>query len=122
MLAMKLTPTAEWGLALTRAGTAVCRAERKRRNRPSEIDTMVAARGRAHADLLLSPSCFPAIAAAAWCSPVELNELWYFTTDALSIERWRLDELTREAIIWVAETFSARPPGIPMAFEGALAV
>jgi len=116
---------AEWGLALTHAGTSVCRAERKPRGRRSEVDAMVAARGRAHADLLLSRPCFPAIAAAAWCSPVELNELWYFTTDALGIVRWRLDELTREAVAWLRPTFAraetiARVSVIPKAFDSAL--
>jgi hypothetical protein len=111
--------TAEWGLALTHAGTAVCRAERKPRSRRSEVAAMVAARGRAHADLLLSRPCFPAIAAAALCTPVELSELWYFTTDALGIERWRLDELTREAAAWLRQSFS-KEPGIPKAFDGAL--
>ncbi len=67
--------TAEWGLAPTHAGTSVCRAERKPRGRRSEVDAMVAARGRAHADLLLSRACFPAIAAAAWCAPIELASL-----------------------------------------------
>jgi hypothetical protein len=108
--------TAEWGLALTHAGTAVCRAERKPRGRRTEVDAMIAARGRAHADLLLSRPCFPAIAAAAWCSPVELGELWYFTTDALGIKRWRLDELTREAVGWAHQTFTrpktAAPPSV----------
>ena len=117
---------AEWGLALTHAGTSVCRAERKPRGRRSEVDAMVAARGRAHADLLLSRPCFPAIAAAAWCSPVELNELWYFTTDALGIVRWRLDGLTREAVAWLRPNFAraetaARVSVIPRAFDGALA-
>lgn len=110
--------TAEWGLALTHAGTSVCRAERKPRGRRSEVDAMVAARGRAHADLLLSRACFPAIAAAAWCTPIELSELWYFTTDALTVERWRLNELTREAVAAVHRMF-ARLPAIPKAFDGA---
>jgi hypothetical protein len=113
--------TAEWGLALTHTGTAVRRAERKPRGRRNEVDAMVAARGRAHADLLLSPPCFPAIAAAAWCSPVELGELWYFTTDALGIERWRLDELTRDAVAWLSNSFSNGLRSIPKAFDGALA-
>ena len=79
---------------------------------------MVAARGRAHAYLLLSRACFPAIAAAAWCTPIELSELWYFTTDALTVERWRLNELTREAVAAVHRMF-ARLPAIPKAFDGA---
>lgn len=103
--------TAEWSLAFVRAGTAVHRAERKPRSRRTEIDAMVAARGRAHADLLLSRPCFPAIAAAAWCSPVELSELWYFATGVFGIERWRLHGLAREATERVRQTFGM-PPAI----------
>jgi hypothetical protein len=101
--------TAEWSLALTHAGTVVRRTERKPRGQKNEVDVLVAARGRAHADLLLSRLCFPAIAAAAWCTPVELTELWYFVTDALGVRRARLDELTLAAVAWVHRAFTQSP-------------
>jgi hypothetical protein len=92
-----------------------------------EIDMMAAARGRAHLEFGLSAAGAPAIAAALWCAPVELSELWHFLADVMEPERGRmrarfvaerraaLDRLARDAAAWALDQWSAWAR--PIAFE-----
>jgi hypothetical protein len=84
-----------------------------------EIDLMAAARGRAHLELGLSAAGRPAIAAAVWCAPVELSELWHFLADVMEPEQGRmrarfvaerraaLDRLARNAAVWARDAWKA---------------
>lgn len=70
---------------------------------------MAAARGRAHLEFGLAAAGRPAIAAAVWCAPVELSELWHLLADVMEPERGKararlvaerraaLDRLARDA-------------------------
>jgi hypothetical protein len=74
--------TALWSFAMTNAARPLisrANAVSARREHVDEIDLMAAARGQAHLEFGLSAAGGPAIAAAVWCAPVELSELWHLS-------------------------------------------
>jgi hypothetical protein len=109
--------TALWSFAMTNAARPIIR--RANAVSADEIDLMAAARGRAHLEFGLSAAGRPAIAAAVWCAPVELSELWHFLADVMELERGKarvrlvperrtaLDCVAREATAWARDAWTA---------------
>jgi hypothetical protein len=110
--------TALWSFAMTNAARPII-SRANRREHVDEIDLMAAARGRAHLEFGLSAAGRPAIAAALWCAPVELSELWHFLADVMELERDKararlvaerraaLDRLARDAAAWARDAWTA---------------
>ena len=114
--------TALWSFAMTNAARHLisrANAVSARREHVDEIDLMAAARGRAHLEFGLSAAGGPAIAAAVWCAPVELSELWHLLADVMEPERGKararlvaerraaLDRLARDAAAWARDAWTA---------------
>jgi hypothetical protein len=114
--------TALWSFAMTNAARHLisrANAVSARREHVDEIDLMVVARGRAHLEFGLSPAGGPAIAAAVWCAPVELSELWHLLADIMEPEQGKararlvadrraaLDRLARDAAAWARDAWTA---------------